>query len=67
MCVSQRFCQGCCLCTSTMVGRHLARGETGRHRGRIANAMLRGRIEAICRAAGYEPPVICTPLELVEE
>jgi hypothetical protein len=33
----------------------------------IANAMLRGRIEAICRAAGYEPPVICTPLELVEE
>ena len=33
----------------------------------IANAMLRGGIEAICRAAGYEPPVICTPLELVEE
>ena len=33
----------------------------------IANAMLRGRIEATCRAAGYEPPVICTPLELVEE
>jgi hypothetical protein len=22
----------------------------------IANAMLRARIEAICRAAGYEPP-----------
>ena len=33
----------------------------------IANAALRGRIEAICRAAGFEPPVICTPLELVEE
>jgi len=33
----------------------------------IANAMLRGRIEAICRAAGYEPPIICTPLELAEE
>ena len=33
----------------------------------IANATLRGRIEAICRAAGFEPPVICTPLELVEE
>jgi hypothetical protein len=33
----------------------------------IAAAMLRGRLEAICRAAGYEPPVICTPLELVEE
>ena len=33
----------------------------------IANATLRSRIEAICRTAGYEPPVICTPLELVEE
>ena len=32
----------------------------------IANAMMRPRIEAICRAAGYEPPVICTPLELME-
>lgn len=27
----------------------------------IANATLRARIEAVCRAAGYEPPVICTP------
>jgi hypothetical protein len=33
----------------------------------IANATLRSRIEAICRTAGYEPPVICMPLELVEE
>jgi hypothetical protein len=33
----------------------------------IANAMLRSRIESICRTAGFEPPVICTPLELVEE
>jgi len=33
----------------------------------IANAALRSRIEAICRSAGFEPPVICTPLELVEE
>ena len=31
----------------------------------IANAAIRPRIEAICRAAGYEPPVICTPLELL--
>ena len=31
----------------------------------IANAALRPRIEAICRAAGCEPPVICTPLELL--
>jgi hypothetical protein len=33
----------------------------------IANATKRPLIEAICRAAGYEPPVICTPLELMEE
>jgi len=33
----------------------------------IANATMRGRIEAICRAAGFEPPVICTPVELVKE
>jgi predicted nucleic acid-binding protein len=33
----------------------------------IANATMRGKIEAICRAAGFEPPVICTPVELVKE
>lgn len=33
----------------------------------IANATMRPRIEAICRSEGFEPPVICTPLELVEE
>jgi len=33
----------------------------------IANAMLRSKIESICRAAGFEPPVICTPIELVGE
>jgi predicted nucleic acid-binding protein len=33
----------------------------------IANATMRPRIEAICRATGFEPPIICTPLELVEE
>ena len=33
----------------------------------IANATLRGRIETLCRVAGFAPPVICTPLELVEE
>jgi hypothetical protein len=32
----------------------------------IANASLRGRSEAICRSAGFEPPVICTPLELLK-
>jgi hypothetical protein len=33
----------------------------------IANATLRGQIESICRASGYEPPVICTPDELQSE
>lgn len=33
----------------------------------IANATMRGKIEAICRGAGFEPPIICTPIELVEE
>jgi hypothetical protein len=33
----------------------------------IANAVMRPKIEAICRTSGYEPPVICTPLELMEE
>ena len=32
-----------------------------------ANATMRGKIEAICRATGFEPPVICTPVELVKE
>jgi hypothetical protein len=31
----------------------------------IANAVLRDRIEHICRASGYKPPVICTPEELL--
>lgn len=31
----------------------------------IANATLRPRIEALCRRSGYEPPVICTPKELL--
>jgi hypothetical protein len=33
----------------------------------LANAALRGRIERVCRARGYEPVVICTPEELQEE
>ncbi len=32
----------------------------------IANAAMRSRIERACRQAGYEPPVICTPNELME-
>jgi predicted nucleic acid-binding protein len=32
----------------------------------IANAATRLAIERVCRDAGYEPPVICTPEELSE-
>ena len=32
----------------------------------IANATLRLKIETVCRLAGYEPPVICTPQEMLE-
>lgn len=30
----------------------------------IANVVLRPRIEGVCLAAGYQPPLICTPEEL---
>ena len=33
----------------------------------IANASLRPIIEQTCRAEGFEPPVICTPEELLNE
>jgi hypothetical protein len=32
----------------------------------IANPALRTAIDRVCRAAGYDPPVICTPPELIE-
>lgn len=32
----------------------------------IANAEMRSRIERTCTQAGYAPPVICTPSELLE-
>jgi predicted nucleic acid-binding protein len=32
----------------------------------IANATTRTAIESICREAGYDPPVICTPDELTQ-
>lgn len=31
----------------------------------IANAAMRDQIEMVCRAAGFEPPIICTPDELL--
>ena len=33
----------------------------------IANAANRARIEKVCMTAGFDPPIICTPLELAEE
>lgn len=32
----------------------------------MANAVARPRIESVCRRAGVEPPVLCTPEELVD-
>ena len=32
----------------------------------IANAAIRPRIDELCWKAGHRPPVICTPLELME-
>lgn len=32
----------------------------------IANAAMRSQIERVCRQSGYEPPIICTPNELME-
>lgn len=32
----------------------------------INNPALRPRIDSLCRSMGFEPPVICTPQELLE-
>ena len=31
----------------------------------MANAVLRPKMEAVCRESGYDPPTICTPQELM--
>ncbi|CAN5736392.1 hypothetical protein BH20ACI4_BH20ACI4_06430 [soil metagenome] len=33
----------------------------------IANAFIFRRIEKICLEFGYEPPIVCTPQELLEK
>lgn len=33
----------------------------------IANAALQDKIEDVCRNAGFEPPTICTPQQLMED
>ncbi|WDN89231.1 hypothetical protein BuS5_02199 [Desulfosarcina sp. BuS5] len=32
----------------------------------IANAIMRPHVEAVCRDLGFKPPIICTPIELME-
>ncbi len=32
----------------------------------IANAIMRPKINAVCKQQGHEPPIICTPQELME-
>jgi predicted nucleic acid-binding protein len=33
----------------------------------IANAAMRKQVERVCRSHSFEPPVICTPAELMED
>jgi len=33
----------------------------------IANALMRPKIEAVCRSAGLVPPMLCTPEELTDQ
>ena len=33
----------------------------------IANATMRAKIETTCRDLGYNPPIICSPQELMED
>ena len=33
----------------------------------IANASMRNKIEAVIRSRGHEPPILCTPEELLED
>jgi len=33
----------------------------------MANAMMLPAVYKVCRAAGYEPPLVCTPYEILGE
>lgn len=37
------------------------------HCTHIANAPMRPSIERLCREEGFEPPILCTPEELLED
>jgi len=32
----------------------------------LANVVMRPVIETVCKAKGFEPPIICTPEDLLE-
>jgi hypothetical protein len=49
------------IATAAVHGMHFLLTWNCKH---LANAVLRPRIEAACRAMGCEPPLICTPPEL---
>jgi hypothetical protein len=42
-------------------------GRAENEDSRDANAVTRPLIEAVCRDNGFQPPVICTPEELVAQ
>ena len=46
---------------------HIARKQNVQILVRMIPYWIKQRIEQICRQAGYEPPVICTPEELLAE
>ena len=52
------------IAVATVHGMYYLLTWNGKH---IANAAMRSTIEEVCRAAGFEPPIICTPMELLEE
>ena len=57
--------------TSQLVVREAGIGDPEAARERLARleelTLLEIKIEAVCREAGYEPVIICTPEELAEE
>ena len=66
-CIRSRSARSCGRIRAHRHRRDQRRGVSGdvnfRH---IANAAMRVRIERACRRAGYQPPVIRTPNELME-
>ena len=61
------------LYAAPLVLQEAAAGNPARAQGRVRvlgglpNARMRSKIEALCRVEGCEPPVLCTPEELMED